>query len=99
VQAALSRSFPRLAIRTQIENWSTLLERLRAETIDFFVVEIRTVPPSPELAVMPLSRYECGWFARPRHPIFDKTECTVADLREAQIASIPAALREGFRKH
>ncbi|RJG15612.1 LysR family transcriptional regulator [Massilia cavernae] len=100
VHATLSKSYRQLSIRTEVENWTTLLERLHAEAIDFFVVEKRTMPSSPDLAVVPLSLYECGWFARPRHPTFQKEKCTMANLREMQIASIPVpdALRESFRK-
>jgi DNA-binding transcriptional LysR family regulator len=98
--AALSKSYPQLAIRTEVETWDTLLARLYAEAIDFFIIEKRGVPASPDLEVVTLPNCGCGWFARPQHPIFRKAKCTIADLREARIASVPIseAIREELRK-
>ncbi|BCX68957.1 LysR family transcriptional regulator [Pseudomonas izuensis] len=100
VIARLSQSCPQLALRTEAESWDTLLERLHGEAIDFFIAEKRAVPWTPKLAVVTLSTYECGWFARPQHPIFEKAKCTTANLREARIAAVPVpeAMREELRK-
>lgn len=100
VLATLTKSYPRLSIRTDVDNWTVLLNRLQSEAIDFFVVERRAVPPLPELSSRLMSRHRCAWFARPRHPVFKNKNPEHALLRQMKLASVPlpAHMREEMRK-
>jgi len=100
VIAALAAAHPRLAMRAEVNNWGALLQALKAETIDFFVVDKRGVPLAPELQIQLLETHRCGWFARASHPLFERKPRLHAMLRELPLASVPLppSLHEEFRK-
>ncbi|HTD04114.1 LysR family transcriptional regulator [Undibacterium sp.] len=89
VLAALSTSYPRLTVHSEVSNWTSLLEGLRTEALDFFIVERRAVLPAPELSTQLLSLHQCGWFARPEHPVFRQAKLTLSALRQLRLASVP----------
>ncbi len=91
VLSELSGSAPGLAVRAGVGDAAVLLQQLHAETIDFFVAERRAIIPSPEVVMQKLEPYRCGWFARPNHSLFSKGKITVADMRKAEMASVPLA--------
>ncbi|MEM5388203.1 substrate-binding domain-containing protein [Paraburkholderia phymatum] len=98
--AVLARSHPRLSVRVSVDDWSALLERLHAETIDFMITVESAVSPSPDLAIRSLPSCQCGWFARPEHPVFSSSQRRISMLRELQVASVPSPKHtlENFRK-
>lgn len=101
VIADLSRAHPLLAITALTNNWTVLEAQLRAEEIDFFVVERRGVPQVPDLAAQVLAPHRCGWFARPQHPLFQGDKPLLyGALRQVQLASVPlpAHMHEEMRK-
>jgi len=65
----LRRDHERVGLRVEIGNTPLLLDRLRAEDIEFFVSDIRDLPEDPLLDIRPLGRLP-GWFyARAGHPL------------------------------
>ncbi|MES2072650.1 MAG: LysR family transcriptional regulator [Pseudomonadota bacterium] len=89
VLAALSTAHPRLTVHAEVNNWTSLLASLQAEMLDFFIVERRAVLPAPELSTQLLGAHQCGWFARPAHPVFGQARVSLAALRQLRLASVP----------
>ncbi len=54
VLSELRRLHPQVALRVEESNWVLLLERLRAEDIEFFVADVRDLPEDAALDVRPL---------------------------------------------
>lgn len=101
VLADLSSAHPLLSLSAVTNNWTVLEQQLRAEQIDFFVVERRGVPQVADLSVQPLSSHVCHWYARPQHPVFKARKPPLLNvLRNVQLASVPlpAHMREEMRK-
>ena len=51
--SALRREHPRVGLRVEVNNWRLLLERLRAEDIEFFIADVRELPEDATLAIRP----------------------------------------------
>ncbi|MES2102898.1 MAG: LysR family transcriptional regulator [Pseudomonadota bacterium] len=100
VIAALSTSYPRLTVHAEVNNWTSLLQDLQEEILDFFIVERRAVLPSPELSTQILSLHQCGWFARPEHPLFRQPNVTLSALRQQRLASVqlPVHMHQSMRR-
>ncbi|WP_296288808.1 LysR family transcriptional regulator [Pseudomonas sp.] len=98
--AQLSQAHPGLRIQAAVEDWRTLLQRLRNESLDFVVSTRQAMPESAELDTLLLPAMPCGWFARPAHPIFRERRLKVALLRDLAVACVPIPddAREALRK-
>jgi DNA-binding transcriptional LysR family regulator len=84
----LQRDWPKLQVVAEVNDGDALLDALRAETLDFIVVEHRFVPISTELAVRRLVVDEIDCFVRPEHPLASQG-ATLAQLRRAALVSVP----------
>jgi len=62
-------SHPLVNVRLQLADWDTLLARLRAREMDFFVAEISTLQREPELVVEPMSTHALYFVGRRDHPL------------------------------
>jgi DNA-binding transcriptional LysR family regulator len=94
VLAEMKRAHPQVALRVDIDNWSLLLERLRAEDIEFFVADVRDLPADVALDVQSLGHQRGGFYARAGHALAGRP-CRLADIWACGIAStrLPLAVR------
>jgi DNA-binding transcriptional LysR family regulator len=85
---------PHLRLRVDIGAWARLLEQLRAERIEFFVADVRSMPLDATLDIVSVGRQHGGFFVRPRHPLLAQP-CTLAQAWSYGVASIqlPAAVK------
>ncbi|MBY4896100.1 LysR family transcriptional regulator [Cupriavidus sp. AU9028] len=83
---SMRRDWPGIAVAAQVGDPATLLQALSAETLDFVVVEQRTVPASEELDTIRLPDQPAGWYVRPDHPL-RRRSVTLQALREAALAT------------
>ncbi len=89
VLCALNRDWPGLRVNAEVNEGEALVESLRAERLDFVVVEHRYVPLSAELKVTRLPVEPAGCFVRPHHPLL-ADEMTVERLRQSALACVRA---------
>lgn len=95
----LRRRYPKVALRVEASNWTQLLERLRAEDIEFFVADVRDLPEDPALEIRPLGTQHGFFYVRTSHPLAGR-ECTVADAWPYGVAAtkLPSGLRAELAK-
>ena len=107
----LRRAHPQVRLRVEVSNWGLLLDRLRAEDIEFLVADMRSLPVDAALEVRMLARQRGGFFVRVGHPL-PRGTCTLADLWRhgvaatrlpdavhsvlAQLLGLPAGQAPGF---
>jgi len=89
----LHTEWPQLQVAAEVNSPPVLLAALQAETLDFVVVERRTIPQSEDFAVHRLRPEGAGFFARPSHPLVNCGLVTPAQLREAKLISVPFPTR------
>ncbi|QOT78083.1 LysR family transcriptional regulator [Cupriavidus basilensis] len=89
----LRRLYPKVALRVEESNWQQLLERLRAEDIEFFVADVRDLPQDPALEIRPLGTQPGFFYVRTAHPLAGR-QCTVADAWQYGVAAtkLPSVL-------
>src|SRR5262245_1468231 len=87
VVLALRRQYPAVNLRLETNNAQLLLQRLLAEDIEFFVADVRDLPPDPTLQVQSLGRQPAHLFARGGHPLAGRP-CTFAQVHQFGLASI-----------
>jgi DNA-binding transcriptional LysR family regulator len=83
-----SRRFPKIKVSIELGGGDVLMEKLRAEQIDFLVTDRRIPPVTPDVALYRLPRHEGGWFARPDHPLIVRGPVSLAALREFPLVSV-----------
>jgi DNA-binding transcriptional LysR family regulator len=69
-----------------MNNWQLLCDRLFEEDIEFFVADVRDLPPNPQLAVTSIGRQPGHFFARAGHPLAGQP-CTLAQAWKWGVAS------------
>ncbi|TWO70793.1 LysR family transcriptional regulator [Caenimonas sedimenti] len=96
---ALRREYPSVNIRLELNNWQLLHERLVAEDIEFFVADLRDVPPDPKLDVSPLGRQPAHLFVHAGHPLAGKS-CRFAQAWAFGFATVrmPAPIEALIRR-
>ena len=77
-----------------MSNWHLLLERLLAEDIEFFVSEVRDLPPDPRVDVRSLGRQPGRFHVRAGHPLAG-APCTLAEAWRHGVAAtrLPSAVK------
>lgn len=97
VLSELRRQHPQVALRVEESNWVLLLDRLRAEDIEFFVADVRDLPEDAALDVRPLPAQSGRFFARAGHPLAGKA-CSIREAWQYGVAStkVPRAVMEAF---
>ncbi|HEY1997617.1 LysR family transcriptional regulator [Paraburkholderia sp.] len=83
-----SRRFPKIKISIELGEGDALMDKLRAEQIDFVVTDRRVPPVTPDVAMRRLPRHEGAWFARPGHPLMMRGPVPLAALREFPLVSV-----------
>lgn len=82
----LRQQYPAVHIRLEMSNWQLLHERLLAENIEFFVADVRDIPPNPKLEVSSLCRQPAHLFVRRGHALAGRS-CRFADAWDCGFAS------------
>ena len=86
----LRRRHPLLHFSVEVGGWVQLLELLRAERIEFFVAEVRSLPLDATLDVLSIGRQHGGLFVRNGHPLAGQT-CTLAEAWACGVAMTQVA--------
>ena len=84
----LRTRYPGINSRVEVNNWKHLLEHLRTEELDFFVADIRNVPPAHDLNIQNIGRQQAGFYVCKDHPLLDKKRVVPADLLPYGLASV-----------
>jgi DNA-binding transcriptional LysR family regulator len=84
----LRACYPGIQTRVEVNNWKYLLEHLRAEELDFFVADTRSVPQDHDLSIRPVGRQRAGFFVREGHPLLAQAQVQPADLLPFGIACV-----------
>jgi len=94
VVVKLRQQYPGVGLRLETSNAQLLCDRLLAEDIEFFVADVRDLPPDAALEVQSLGRAPAHLFARGGHPLAGRP-CTFAEAWEYGFASgwLPAQLK------
>ena len=95
--STLRRQHPGVGLRVEVSNWRQLLDRLRAEDIEFFVADIRDVPQDAALDIRPLGRQPGRFFVRRNHPLVGRP-CQLTEVWSCGIAAtkLPSAVKAGL---
>lgn len=99
--ADLRARHPSINVRLDVDSSSSLLRRLRSESLDFFVSDIREIPAASDLAIQPLCTLTGSLFCRPDHPLLATHPLELSDLATARFASVhlPGAVRSELLLH
>lgn len=91
---ALRQSRPGLSLAISSNNWRILLNQLRAEEIEFFVADTRSLGAEHDLVITPLCRQYAQLYCRPGHPLLASPGWRREDLLSYGFAAalLPAAL-------
>ena len=96
----LRSSYPGINSRVEVNNWKYLVEHLRAEELDFFVADIRDVPPDPDLEINSIGRLHGRFFVRAGHPLHGRPNLKPSDIVTYGLASVrlPVQIQGAIRK-
>ncbi|WP_316156755.1 LysR family transcriptional regulator [Cupriavidus sp. BIC8F] len=99
VLTELRRLHPEVALRVEESNWQQLLERLRAEDIEFFVADVRDLPDDVALDVRPLGKQRGDLYVRAAHPLAGR-DCSLQDAWTYGVAAtkLPSPVRAALAK-
>jgi DNA-binding transcriptional LysR family regulator len=84
----MHRLHPDVNVRVEIQNAAILLERLKAEQIDFFVAGARHLPNLADLSVRLLADFDTGHYCRAGHPALKLGKIRFADLARWRVAAM-----------
>ena len=96
--ASLRSRYPSLRVHVRVQGQPELLALLRAQELDFAVMDARYVAGEADLRVEPLVRLKAGLFVRAGHPLLKHKTVRVADLAAYGFASgvLPPAVRRAL---
>ncbi|MEO5672572.1 MAG: LysR family transcriptional regulator [Ramlibacter sp.] len=83
----LRQRYPDVTLRVQVNNPHYLLEYVRNEEHDFFVGDTRDVRKDGPFDVRLIGRQPGGFYARSRHPLFDRPAFKLAEIVPYGLAS------------
>jgi DNA-binding transcriptional LysR family regulator len=94
VVLTLRRQYPGVGLRVETSNAQVLLDWLLAEDIEFFVGDVRDLPPDPALQVQSLGRLVAHLFVRSGHPLAGRP-CSFAQAWQFGLATgwLPSPLK------
>ncbi|MGT2428820.1 LysR family transcriptional regulator [Cupriavidus basilensis] len=95
----LRRLYPRVALRVEESNWKQLLERLRAEDIEFFVADVRDLPEDAALEIRPVGAQRGDFYVRASHPLASR-QCTLTEAWHYGVAAtkVPSIVKAELAK-
>lgn len=86
VVTELRQQYPKVGLRLEVTNWQLLYDRLHEEDIEFFVADVRDLPPDPKLEIRSVGRQPGHMFVRPGHPLAG-TPCKLSQVWKYGVAS------------
>jgi DNA-binding transcriptional LysR family regulator len=95
-----SQRFPKIKMTIELGDGNALMDKLRAEQIDFVVTDRRVPPAAPDVALHRVARHEGAWFARTGHPLLAHGPVALAALREYPMVSVslPAFMKDALHR-
>ena len=84
----LRRSYPGINTRVEVNNWNYLLQHLRAEELDFFLADVRDVPPDADLSVISVGQLQGRFYVRAGHPLLKKKSIQASAMVPFGLASV-----------
>lgn len=84
----LRRRYANVRLRVEVNNWVYLLQHLRNEELDFFVADIRDLPPGNDLDIIMLARQYGSFYVRAGHPLLTRSSLRPADMAEFGVATV-----------
>jgi DNA-binding transcriptional LysR family regulator len=91
---------PGLQLTVAVNNTPYLLEHLRAEELEFFVADVRSIAPADDLEITSECRQQGGFFCRSGHPLLAGGPVQWTDLLTYGLAcpTLPPPLEAQLRK-
>jgi DNA-binding transcriptional LysR family regulator len=89
----LRKSHPGVQIRASVGNWELLLQKLKAEEIEFFLADTRDIPRTPDLYITQVVQQQAGLFVRAGHPILALGPLTPRPMLEGMVQFGIASVR------
>ncbi|MDB5730907.1 MAG: Chromosome initiation inhibitor [Variovorax sp.] len=86
--ATMNREWPGLNVVADVSGGAALLTALHNESLDFVVVESRTLPRTVDLRVCKLPAEPAGWFVRWGHPLLPGP-ASPEQMQAATLVSVP----------
>lgn len=81
-----ARSYPRVRVHLQIDNWESLHQRLLNENIELFVADTRELQGDERLNIIALQQSPGVIFCRPGHPLLSRNPPSLLDLQDYPLA-------------
>ena len=81
----LRQTHPGVQVRASVGNWELLLQKLKAEELEFFLADTRDIPRTPDLAIQQIAQQVAGLFVRANHPILSLGPLTPRPLLEGMV--------------
>jgi len=81
---------PGLTLAAMVGSASDLADRLRRDSIEFFICAEAQCPRDPALEREPLGDAPLAWLVRAGHPLLDRSPVRLDDLRSYPLASVGA---------
>ena len=78
--ARIRQRFARVQVQVEQNASAQLAASLLAQQIDFFIAELRSVPPSAQFQLDPLMSAPLCFIARAQHPLARQRGCTLAEV-------------------
>ena len=99
VLRTIREQHPQVHIRVEVNNWALLMERLRAEDIEFFIADTSSLPQDESILITPLDPQPGTFFVRCGHPL-EKRVCTVSEMWSYGVAltRLPPQVSAGLAK-
>ena len=96
----LRTRFAGINSRVEVNNWTYLLEHLRAEELDFFLADIRDVPQDADLTIQTIAQQHGRFYVRAGHPLLSQSAVKPPAMAPFGLASVrlPVEIKQQFRQ-
>ncbi|MBL0943695.1 MAG: LysR family transcriptional regulator [Hydrogenophaga sp.] len=85
----MAQHHPQVRVRVVRAPTELQLVKLRTRELDALIVDMRAVPPEPDLNIEPVAEMQGGWIVRAGHPLLAQRTVTLDDVLRYPIASTP----------
>jgi DNA-binding transcriptional LysR family regulator len=84
----MRKRFPGVNIRVEVNNSVYLAEHLRAEELDFYVADLRNIPPTSDFDIERIGQLSAGFYVRADHPLLEQATVQGIDFLPFGVASV-----------
>jgi DNA-binding transcriptional LysR family regulator len=94
----IQREHPNIHVRLDVSDWRTLLKHLDEENIDFFIAEMRELPPREDCSIQRIGGLTGALYCRTNHPLASQPALQMTDLQNYPFASVhmPDAIKQAL---